>query len=221
MAEHLFSKQETEVRSLQPAPLTFGVGSSKEAENLVFLHHYSERLPGSVRLVCHLSDAKGIVAAVFFSSPPTRWSQPVLELMRLVRLPNYDLHLTSFIAQSIAAVKQNLSDVDLIVSNADSTQGHHGGIYQAASWNFHEQRRPQRDGFIIDGVFVPRRTCNARWNTSSSPGIRKVLPDAIIEDHYDTGKYLYWKALNKRGKKKAAALGLSCRPYPKPGVRRD
>lgn len=34
--------------------------------------------------------------------------------------------------------------------------------------------------------------------------------------HFDSGKYLYWKALSKAGKRKADRLGLKALPYPKP-----
>jgi hypothetical protein len=38
----------------------------------------------------------------------------------------------------------------------------------------------------------------------------------VIEAHYDKGKYLYWKALNRKGKLLAKQLGLQSNPYPKP-----
>ncbi len=106
---------------------------------------------------------------------------------------------------------------DLVVSFADATQGHHGGVYQAASWNYHEQRASQNDGFLIDGEFVPRRTCYGRYGTSSRFVIRDIceLWGQTFEEHWDAGKHLYWRALTKTGQQWAKDLQLATMPYVK------
>jgi hypothetical protein len=38
----------------------------------------------------------------------------------------------------------------------------------------------------------------------------------MIESHFDEGKHLYWRAMNKAGRKAAMTLGLLSLPYPKP-----
>ncbi len=201
-------------------PLQFFVGRTKESDQLILDHHYSKRLPAAVRLVGRAESGGQCQAAIYFSNPANRWSEPVLELMRLVRHPECEIPMTKLISFGINSVRKNLPDCDLIVSNADSTHGHHGGVYQAASWNFHEQRSPQRDGFFIFGEFVPRRTCNSRYQTSSKSILTAIFGD-FIQEHFDKGKYLYWKALNKNGERKADRLGLKKRPYPKPALTHD
>ena len=157
-----------------------------------------------------------IVAACLFSIPPTRWSEPILELSRLVRRDDTIISLTGLISRAVKFMAAR--GVDLIVSFADRTQGHHGGIYQAASWNYAGCRERRMDGVNINGVFWPGRSLNNRYGTQSPEKLRARLPDRDIEPHYDEGKHLYWKALNKIGKRKADRLGLDALPYVKPSV---
>lgn len=186
----------------------------REAHSLVEKYHYSHRAVKNSTLCGVLRREERIIAACFFYSPATRWSHPVLELCRLVREPSVATPLTGLI--SFTANEAKLAGFDLLVSFADATQDHHGGIYQAASWSYHGLRKPSCDGFLIDGVFVPRRSCNERYGTSSYSGLKALLPDAHIVRHLDAGKHLYWRALSKDGKKKATALKLKSEPYPKP-----
>jgi hypothetical protein len=67
---------------------------------------------------------------------------------------------------------------------------------------------------VVDGRFVPGRSANSRWGTRSPSRLAALGVDA--EPHYDEGKFLYWKPLNRAGKAKARRLGLECQTYPKP-----
>ena len=187
-------------------------GNNINAQNLVLRYHYSKRLPGSPVCVCTQYRNHVAVAAVFFSSPPTRWSEPVIELSRLVRKEDVEPKpiLTKLISEGVKECKR--LKFDLIVSFADATQGHHGGIYQACSWNYHEQRKSANDGWVIDGEFIPRRTCYAKWGTSGDK-LKEILHDRDVVKHFDSGKHLYWKALNKKGRDKAKRLDLRSSPY--------
>jgi len=201
--------------------MIFCVNQKDKVSNLIKEFHYSGR---SVNSICTFSwhlpkdSPWGIipgecVAGAVFSSPPTRWSEPVIELLRLVRTEMEGIPpLTGLLSESLKYLKTN-TEHDLIVSFADSTQGHHGGIYQAASWKYHGKRAKANDGLIIDGVFVPGRTCNARYGTRSPIKLKEQRPDLDIEAHYDEGKYLYWKPLNRSGKKKAQRLKLESNKY--------
>lgn len=152
--------------------LHFRVGHMEDAERLIKAHHYSRRMAGNVQYVCTWHEPGGLfgdygdaVAACTFSIPGTRWSQPVLELSRLVRAPHVAAPLTGFLSLACKMLRGRREG--LVVSFADATQDHHGGIYQAASWSFSTYREPRQDGLMIDGVFVPGRSCNSRWGTSS------------------------------------------------------
>jgi hypothetical protein len=194
----------------------FWTGRKQEADGLVLTYHYSSRVPASVQLVGSLHESGGLfgdcgpmVAACYFSIPPTRWSESVLELTRLVRREDIKPPLTKLIALCCNELKKK--GHDLLVSFADSTQGHHGGVYRAASWNYSGMNNPRNDGILIDGVFIPGRTCNAKFGTQSPSKLLEMGIDCV--PHFDTGKHLYWRALNKSGKRKAERLGLKKLDY--------
>ena len=137
----------------------------------------------------------------------------VIELIRLVRTPECDAPLSGLVSETTRWVRR-LKVCDLVVSFADATVGHHGGIYQAASWIYHGQRERRMDGVVIGGKFVPGRMANNAYGTRSPAKLNERGIDAV--PHYDDGKHLYWRALNRSGRQKAKRLGLLSMPYPKP-----
>jgi hypothetical protein len=196
-----------------------------EAWPLIKAHHYSRRMPKNIQHVYVIRRAGGLfgdrgepIAAAIFSLPPTRWSEEVTELSRLVRHPDCAIPLSKLLAFSCHWLK--LAKRPLLVSFADRTQGHHGGIYQAAGWLYDGCRDRRMDGLVINGWFMPGRTCNHTFGTRSPAKVRELRPADLIEPHYDEGKHLYWKPLMVAGKTRAKRLGLRDVPYPKPNATR-
>lgn len=199
----------------------FRDGRMDEAVDLVKRHHYSGRAPSNIHFVATMHAPGGLfgdygpaVAAVVFSIPPVRWAESVLELGRLVRIDK-QIPLTPLISFSLKALKRR--GANLLISYADIAEGHHGGIYQAASWQYDGARRPRMNGVVIRGRFVPFRSASNQWGTSNPKKLSKILGCEVVE-HYDEGKHLYWKALGSMGKAKARRLGLRNQPYPKPAA---
>lgn len=199
------------------------VGDFDAAAQLVRQHHYTGRPAGNVQMVAVWHEGGGLfgdfgepVAALTFSIPPTRWSEEVWELSRLVRKPSCKEPLTGLISAACRAAK--FRRAHLLVSFADRTAGHHGGIYQAASWRYAGCRDRAMDGLVIDGTFVPGRTCNSIYGTRSVARLLE-LRGIASEAHYDEGKHLYWRALTREGERRAERLGLEAQPYPKPRAR--
>lgn len=196
-----------------------------DCSRLVKQFHYSHRsLPQSscISVTTIHSASKGLVtkspgrclAGIWFSHPPARWKEPVVELLRLCRRDDFIWPLTKLISIGIKNLPQ---EVDLIVSFADPQFNHHGGIYQAASFNYHGVRASRIDGFVFGKKFIPARTVFHRYGTNSLSKLRERFgPTITIEPHYDIGKHLYWKARTKKGRDKAKRLGLKISSYPKP-----
>ena len=166
--------------------LYFYTGDYDAACSLVSKHHYSHRIPSNVQMVGTWHESGGLfgnrgpaVAAIFFTIPPTRWTEDVWELNRLVRLDSAEISLTGFISLACKFIRQHNSQ-NLLVSFADPTHGHHGGIYQAASWNYHGKREPTCDGVLINGVFKAGRSCNSAYGTRSPEKLKTVLPIARL-----------------------------------------
>jgi hypothetical protein len=202
----------------------FASNQKEAADALVRSFHYSKSIPAAVQFVgtWHLEgglfgDLGEALAACYFTIPATRWNEPVFELARLVRKEDVNISLTRLISKCLKYIaKHKMSD--LIVSFADSTQGHHGGIYQAASWDYNGKRDNTIDGLIINGTFIPGRSCNSLYGTRSVEKLKAIKPSWNIEPHNAEGKHLYWKALNSNGKKQAERMGLKSLPYPKPDI---
>jgi hypothetical protein len=72
-------------------------------------------------------------AALFAPSAARAWGARTIELTRLVRDSDVTEPLTSFLSACVKFISSR-QRFDLIVSYADPSAGHHGGIYQAASW---------------------------------------------------------------------------------------
>lgn len=186
---------------------------NKAHHALVEQHHYSARAVRNSSIAAAAYDSGVLVGVCLLFSPAARWSERVLELCRLVRSPASEASCTKLI--SIAAKAAKAQGHHLLVSYADKREGHHGGVYQAASWKYHGVRARSPDGVKIDGVFTPRRSCNEVYGTSSTTKLRLLLPGRAIEDVVDEGKHLYWRALTKEGLRRAARLKLLAGPYPK------
>lgn len=200
--------------------LYFQIGEKHQSDKLIKKYHYTGRVPSNIQFIgtFHIIDRASnsfseAIAAIYFGIPPTRWKEPVLELTRLVRKEDVRVPLTRLISLACKNLKTN--GYDLLVSYADAGEGHHGGVYQAAGWNYHGKRKSTMDGLIVNGKFIPGRSCNSKWGTRSPHKLRIKFPDWSIEPHYDVGKHLYWKSLGKIGEQKAARLGLQKNKYPK------
>lgn len=200
----------------------FHIGNQEYANQLVLTYHYSHRIPGNILLVGSLWEPGGlfgdqgrIIAACYFSCPPTRWSENVAELSRLVRREDVCPQLSMLVSRTVKEMRRQ-KKADLLVSFADSTQGHHGGIYQASNWHYHGKRESRMDGCVVNGQFIPGRSCCSRYGTRSPKLLQERFPTWNIEPHYNEGKHLYWLALCRTGEEKAKRLGLESQTYPKP-----
>ena len=204
--------------SIPASSLHFWHDEHMYAQGLVERFHYSRRWPSNVQsvTVAHVDGGlfgnKGdAVGAVVFSIPGTRWRHPVWELSRLVR-GDAKIVLSALVAAGVRRCRRQ--GAHLLVSFADATQGHHGGIYQACGWAYNGKRDAGMDGVVVGGVFVPGRSANSRWGTRSPE--RLAGKGVTATAHYDDGKHLYWKSLTKTGAEWADALELKRVAYPKP-----
>lgn len=194
-----------------------------EARALVLEHHYSHKWPtrcnASLTVTWHspgglFGDRGPAVAAITFGYA-TGWKETTLELVRLVKLPGVDAPLTSLIGAAMREVRYQALD-SLVVSYADPEEGHHGGIYQAGSWEYAGPAPYPSRVFYIDGERLHERQVSDLYGTSDKRKISDLLGARFTGTRILSPKHLYWRALNRRGKAKAKRLGLKSLPYPKP-----
>jgi len=199
----------------------FFIGRNMWTDSLILNHHYSHTLPVCIYLVVGIRNKKkknSILAACYFSSTSTgRWkTREFLELSRLVKIDGFNFELTQLISYGMKQIKK-MKKYFLVISYADYSRNHHGGIYQACSWHYHGKRKERCSGFKIDGKFIHRKLAYILYGTSSvslKDKLEKKGHEVTL--FYDRGKFLYWKTINKKGNLIAKNMQLEKHPYPKP-----
>lgn len=141
----------------------------------------------------------------------------VTELARLAISSDVTLQASAFVPLCLKALeahraRRGLAPIYGVISYADSSQGHHGGLYQAMSWIYTGESRPSKPFYIdLDGKMIHPRQDGK--NISRQQALNKgwEVVDASV-------KYRYVKLMGSpRAKKKhRQLLKLQALPYPKP-----
>lgn len=160
--------------------------------NAVPLFSFSLREPGGL-----FGDRGPLVACIVFAHPVRQMTAKphMLELVRLARIedPPEGLRLSFLVAQSLKWLRLN-TDFRMVISYADSAQGHHGGIYQATNFVYIHKSKPDlvyEDR--ITGEVFDRKTLYDQHGTSA-----KLDMIALGLKKKKTGaKYLYVYPLAK------------------------
>lgn len=199
--------------------------SPDEVWPLVRDHHYSGRMPSGIQHVFALRRGGGLfgdygepVAAIIYGMPVNRnWPADALELQRLVRLPDFDEPLSSFVGWSLRWLRANTT-TPFSLSYADTGQGHHGGIYQATSWTYVlETRRLKQHGIQneVTGEFIHGRQVGRMFGTQKREVVENQLSDGWSLAFHKP-KFLYVRPLRKRMSVLLRQFDWKPLPYPKP-----
>jgi hypothetical protein len=194
---------------------------SHEAAKYAVEHwHYSHDLPAGKSVKIGAWENDKFVGCVIYSlgankyigSPYGITQNEVCELTR-VALSVHSVPTSKIVAISIKLLKKQSPGLRLIVSYADTNQGHHGGIYQASNW-IYSGCIDSDGGQMLNGEIVHRRTVYARYGRQDIEWLRThVAPDA----HYVKvlPKHKYLMPLDDAMRKQIEPLR---KPYPKRGT---
>lgn len=200
--------------------------SADEVWPLVRDYHYSRRNAGLIRHAFGWRKPGGLfgetgelLAAVTYSQPVNRNFPPdSAELSRLVRRDDFEGQLSELVSWSLRWLRSN-TETPFVLSYADTTQGHHGGIYQACGFVYVGATESSHIGFTApDGSFVHGRICNGRFGTRSIPAIAKIKPDWVPA--FGEPRHLYIFPLRQKWRTIARQRGWESKPYPKPDAAR-
>jgi hypothetical protein len=109
-------------------------------------------------------------------------------------------------------LKQQSPGVKVVVSYADTEQGHLGKIYQAANWMYvGKVLENDRSAFIVHGRKMHPRSVGARGWTQSLKWLQEHI-DPNASKVFSTGKHKYIWFFDQELKRKFAPLKM---PYPK------
>jgi len=174
--------------------------------------HYSKSLPIGKTIKVGAWEDKKFIGCVLFSrganfnigSPYDLDQTQACELTRIAL--NKHIHpVSQIMAVAFKFLKKISPGIQLIVSYADSGQGHHGGIYQATNW-IYEGVKTGEVYFKINGKTLHKKQVHSLYKTN----IVAKIPSCEVVKASDKHKYLM--PLNKKLRKKILKLS---KPYPK------
>ena len=190
----------------------------KAAKYAVEHWHYSRCMPSGKLGKVGVWENKKFIGVVIFGngSNPNIGSQFGLqqtECCELVRIALRDhiYPVSKIISISLRVLQKSNPGLRLVVSYADTLEGHHGGIYQAGTWLYVGLN--QKSGgfsYLINGKWVHKRSLGAKYGRRDTEYLDSLFPNA--KKRKDTDKHKYLIPLDKAMRKQIEPLS---KPYPK------
>jgi len=181
--------------------------------------HYSRVLPVPPLVKIGAWEYEKFIGAVIFS----RGASPTLlnpfgltqvegcELTRIA-LTKHISPVSRVVRLAIKFLKLNSPELRLIVSFADPSEGHYGGIYQAGNWLYSGQSPPSIEYIGPDGKrWHPRMVTKQGWTTVQGKRRKTLTPDQCTPIN-KPGKHRYLMPLDDEMRDRIAPLA---KPYPK------
>lgn len=204
---------------------------NKTAMSFYKAHHYAKGVArnasswGAYQLINHGLE---LVACCSFATPISEalraslfgpeHKDRVKELQRLARSPLCGFSMSSFLSVALkryGARRQAKGQPDLwaLVSFADMSQGHHGGVYQAMSWLYCGSVTASVDSFTDETGRLRHRRQNGHTLSAA-----EALAKGWTHTKVKSTKHRYVKILGTKRQRKArrSTLLLSTSSYPKP-----
>lgn len=174
--------------------------------------HYSGRMvKGRAVKFGVWEDGQFVGAVVYGSGANAGLGSPYgldqIEVCELVRvaLREHRAPVTQIVAETLRQLKASQPGLRLVVSYADPTQGHHGGIYQAGNW-LYDGVSTVREVYVVNGRRYHGKAMRQLRNTHTQRGVparnalewaRKVL-DPNATEEVAPGKHRYLMPLDRR-----------------------
>jgi hypothetical protein len=178
--------------------------------------HYSCVIPvGKLVKVGAWEDGKFIGVVLFGRGANKHLGMPYgleqTECVELVRiaLNRHKSSVSRIVSIALKFLKKSNPNLKLVVSYADQSQGHHGGIYQAGNWLYTGAGKPD-NFYMIKGKLTHPRTIASKGVKQNIYGAKKLDPNAYVVKV--PGKHRYLMPLDKEIKNDIMKLS---KPYPK------
>lgn len=182
------------------------------AKHAVINWHYSGSMPvGKTVKVGAWEDGKFVGVVIFAYGANNNIGKPYglqqVECCELVRvaLTSHKTPVSKIVAIALRFLNKYSPGIRLVVSYADTSQGHHGGIYQAGNWIFTGTSKGATQ-YVLNGRIVHSmqiQTFIRAGKLSSRSGLEKVVAG---------DKHKYLMPLDEDMRKKIMPL---VKPYPK------
>jgi len=193
---------------------------SHEAATFAVEHwHYSRSLPPPPHNRVGVWERDAFIGCVLFARGANRhilrpFGLQTTEGCELVRvaLNHHAAPVSRIITVAVKLLRQQSPGMRLIVSYADPTHGHHGGIYQAMGWTYLGETNPATEYIGPDGKHWHPRMISPSGIKRVYGQYRSVLTPAQCRTVERVGKHRYALALD--APMRALLEGLA-QPYPK------
>ena len=185
--------------------------SIKEARALLSKHHYLKSCSNNASCFGAFENNK-LVAVVAFQIPCSEkirekvfgieHKQYIIELGRLCLEPTCQTKASQIVSKAITALQeyrqqQNKPKYKAIISFADTSQGHHGGVYQAMSWLYCGTTRKHTTYYIDQaGRTIHPRQCGRNIT------VKQAKQNGWRTYKVDKPKHRYIKLLGTKKQKK-------------------
>lgn len=187
---------------------------AKAARYAVMNWHYSRTMPlGRIVKVGAWENGKFIGCIMFARGATPKLGDAFgisqIEVCELVRvaLNKHQNPVSKIVSIAVKMLKKQCPGLKLIISYADTREGHHGGIYQAMNW-IYVGRTPEGKERFHDGKWKHNRTLTGVQYKKSKPNIDlSKLPIRITP-----GKHKYIYILDESLKDAVMSMAV---PYPK------
>jgi hypothetical protein len=190
--------------------------SHEAAKYAVEKWHYSRTMPvGKLAKFGAWEDGRFIGAILFGHGANCSIGEPYglkqTECCELVRvaLSSHRLSTSKILALALRVLRQRMPGLRLVVSYADSNEGHVGTIYQATNWTYEGASIERRH--LVNGKLEHRRTLFARYPKASLGWIAANV-DEKVRRVYMPPKHKYLYPLDSEMRAQIAPLA---KPYPK------
>ena len=189
--------------------------SHKAAKYAVEHWHYSQCMPVGKLVKIGVWENNIFIGVVLFSRGANKNMLKPYGLRQIdgceltrVALKEHISHVSRIISIALRLLKLKCKTMQLVVSYADTTQGHIGGIYQAGNWIY--DFFSKTDQMLVNGKKIHKKSLYSKYGHSSAEKLRQMGFDVVIPKN--GGKHRYLMPLNKAMRKK---IELLSKPYPR------
>ena len=212
------------IRNLSVRPV-----KRENCQDLILNVHYAHKFP-SVSFAFGLFHDEILEGCVTFGTPPSpplrrgiagdKYIKNVLELNRLVLRDNSPNEASRLVSMSLRLLKQ-CGDY-IIISFADTHQGHRGIVYQACSFGYYGLSAKRTDWKVKGKEHLHGQTVADEFR--GQPNRADLMRDKYGADFYLSQrprKHRYIKVIGSKGfrAKASRAIKYEKKPYPKDNLK--
>lgn len=180
--------------------------------------HYSKCIPIGKQVRIGVWENQIFIGVVLFApgacpelgAPYGLGKYEACELVRIA-LSKHIAPVSRIMSIAFKFLREHCPDLKLIVSFADPSEGHHGGVYQATNWVFTGSSSAGVK-YWFRGKWTHPKTFRSEWSNLGHIDLSKLQRKSF------PGKYRYLMPLNALIKEKVLQLA---KPYPKRAVSKE